>query len=116
MTKVYITGKYYDKLEAKISVYDHGVLYGDGVFEGMRVFDGGLFRPRDHLARLGRSARTIGLTVPVDPEALVQIIGEVVRRSGLRDAHVRPIVARGGPSTASLLPNDSRRCRPCPRR
>src|SRR6476619_173442 len=91
----YVNGEFVDATKASVSIFDHGFLYGDGVFEGMRVFDGGLFRPRDHLARLGRSARTIGLTVPVDPEALLEIIGEVVRRSGLRDAHVRPIVARG---------------------
>jgi branched-chain amino acid aminotransferase len=91
----YVNGEYVELAQASVSIFDHGFLYGDGVFEGMRVFDGGLFRPRDHLARLGRSARTIGLTVPVDPEALLEIVGEVVRRGGLRDAHVRPIVTRG---------------------
>jgi branched-chain amino acid aminotransferase len=91
----YVNGEYVEGPQASVSIFDHGFLYGDGVFEGMRVFDGGLFRAPDHLARLGRSARTIGLTVPVDPDALLEIIGEVVRRSGLQDAHVRPLVTRG---------------------
>lgn len=91
----YVNGEYVDLERASVSIFDHGFLYGDGVFEGMRVFDGGLFRARDHLARLERSARTIGLRLPVAADALLEIIGEVVRRSGLRDAHVRPIVTRG---------------------
>jgi branched-chain amino acid aminotransferase len=88
----YVNGEYVDATQASVSIFDHGFLYGDGVFEGMRVFDGGLFRAELHMERLARSARTIGLPVP---EGLVEIIGEVVRRSDLRDAHVRPIVARG---------------------
>src|SRR3954454_1130240 len=88
----YVNGEYKPLAEASVSIFDHGFLYGDGVFEGMRVFDGGLFRAELHLARITRSARTIGLTAPDD---LLDIIGEVVRRSELQDAHVRPIVARG---------------------
>jgi branched-chain amino acid aminotransferase len=90
----YINGEYVAGGAASVSIFDHGFMYGDGVFEGMRLFDGGLFRPRDHLARLHRSARTIGLRAP-DTEELLEIIGEVVRRSDLRDAHIRPIVTRG---------------------
>jgi len=88
----YVNGEYVDAGKASVSIFDHGFLYGDGVFEGMRVFDGGLFRAELHMARIARSARTIGLTAPDD---LLDIIGEVVRRSELQDAHVRPIVARG---------------------
>src|SRR5215217_8185710 len=88
----YVNGEYVGAAEASVSIFDHGFLYGDGVFEGMRVFDGGLFRADLHEQRLARSARTIGLPVH---DGLVEIIGEVVRRSGLRDAHVRPIIARG---------------------
>jgi branched-chain amino acid aminotransferase len=88
----YVNGEFVDATKASVSIFDHGFLYGDGVFEGMRVFDGGLFRAELHMARIARSARTIGLTAPGD---LLEIIGEVVRRSDLRDAHVRPIVARG---------------------
>jgi branched-chain amino acid aminotransferase len=88
----YVNGEFVDAGKASVSIFDHGFLYGDGVFEGMRVFDGGLFRAELHMARIARSARTIGLTAPGD---LLDIIGEVVRRSELQDAHVRPIVARG---------------------
>jgi branched-chain amino acid aminotransferase len=88
----YVNGEYVDATQASVSIFDHGFLYGDGVFEGMRVFDGGLFRAELHMERLARSARTIGLPLP---EGLLEVIGEVVRRSGLRDAHVRPIISRG---------------------
>jgi branched-chain amino acid aminotransferase len=90
----YVNGEYVDAAAASVSIFDHGFMYGDGVFEGMRVFDGALFRPRDHLERLGRSARTVGLAAP-PVEELLEIIVEVVRRSDLREAHVRPIVSRG---------------------
>jgi branched-chain amino acid aminotransferase len=92
---VYVDGDFVGGTEARLSVFDHGVLYGDGVFEGMRVFGGSLFRPLDHLARLERSARTIGLEIPLAPDELLDVIREVVVRSGLEDAHVRPIVTRG---------------------
>jgi branched-chain amino acid aminotransferase len=92
---VYVDGDYVDGTEARLSVFDHGVLYGDGVFEGMRVFGGALFRPLDHMARLDRSARTIGLEMPLLSAELLDVIREVVVRSGLEDAHVRPIVTRG---------------------
>src|SRR3954470_5711198 len=91
----YVNGEYAPVAEASVSIFDHGFLYGDGVFEGMRVFDGGLFRASDHMARIARSARTIGLALPVDTDGILDIIGEVVRRSDLRDAHVRPIITRG---------------------
>jgi branched-chain amino acid aminotransferase len=91
----YVNGEYVPLAEASVSIFDHGFLYGDGVFEGMRVFDGGLFRAQDHMARFARSARTIGLALPVDTDQVLEIIGEVVRRSDLHDAHVRPIVTRG---------------------
>jgi branched-chain amino acid aminotransferase len=102
----YVNGEYVNAAEASVSIFDHGLLYGDGVFEGMRVFDGGLFRPFDHLARLARSARTIGLQPPLGAQGLLEVIMEVVRRSGLTDAHVRPVVTRGfgGPGI------DPRRC------
>jgi branched-chain amino acid aminotransferase len=90
----YVNGEFVPGGAAAVSIFDHGFMYGDGVFEGMRLFDGGLFRPRDHLARLARSARTIGLQAP-DADELLGVIKEVVRRSGLRDGHIRPIVTRG---------------------
>jgi branched-chain amino acid aminotransferase len=91
----YVNGEYVNGGVASVSIFDHGFMYGDGVFEGMRLFDGGLFRPRDHLARLARSARTIGLELPLETEGLLAVIAEVVRRCDLRDAHIRPIVTRG---------------------
>jgi len=92
---VYVDGEYVDGAEARVSIWDHGLLYGDGIFEGMRLFDGSLFRPRDHLARLERSARSIGLELPLGEDELLDVICEVIVRSGLNDAHVRPIVTRG---------------------
>jgi branched-chain amino acid aminotransferase len=92
---VYVDGAYVDAAEARISVFDHGLLYGDGVFEGMRVFDGALFRPLDHLARLERSARSVDIELPLTAPELLDVICEVVTRSGLDDAHVRPILTRG---------------------
>ena len=92
---VYVNGEFVDGSSASVSVFDHGVLYGDGVFEGMRVFGGGLYRPWDHLARLSRSARGIGLELSLSEAELTDVITEVVRRCALRDAHVRPIITRG---------------------
>ena len=91
----YVNGEYVDAAKASVSIFDHGFLYGDGVFEGMRVFDGGLFRAELHMERIARSARTIGLAMPVETDEMLEIIGEVVRRSELQDAHVRPIITRG---------------------
>jgi branched-chain amino acid aminotransferase len=92
---VYADGEYVDARDARVSIFDHGLLYGDGVFEGLRLFDGSLFRPFDHLARLERSACSIGLGLPLDADGLLEVICEVIVRSGLRDAHVRPILTRG---------------------
>jgi branched-chain amino acid aminotransferase len=102
----YVDGAFVPAGEATVSIFDHGLLYGDGVFEGMRVFDGALFRPRDHVARFRRSARGIGLRVPLGDDELLDTIREVVRRSELRDAHVRPILTRGG----GMPGIDPRRC------
>ncbi len=66
---VYVDGDYVDGAEARVPLWDHGVLYGDGIFEGMRLFSGSLFRPYDHLARLERSARSLGLELPLAGDA-----------------------------------------------
>jgi branched-chain amino acid aminotransferase len=92
---VYLDGEYVSGVEARLPIWDHGVLYGDGVFEGMRLFSGSLFRPFDHLARLSASARALGLELPLAGDALLDVICQVVVRSALEDAHVRPIVTRG---------------------
>jgi branched-chain amino acid aminotransferase len=92
---VYVDGEYVDGAAACVPIWDHALLYGDGIFEGMRLFSGSLFRPYDHLARLAGSAKGIGLELPLAGDALLDVICEVVFRSGLEDAHVRPIVTRG---------------------
>src|SRR5262249_10007873 len=85
----------YDKAEAKISVYDHGLLYGDGVFEGIRVYDGKVFRLREHVDRLFESARAIKLDVPMTREQFAEAITNTVRANNKKDGYVRPIVTRG---------------------
>jgi branched-chain amino acid aminotransferase len=92
---VYLDGDFRDAGDACVSVFDHGLLYGDGVFEGLRLFAGGLFRPHDHLARLNRSARSLQLELPVSTDELLHATLETVRRSCLQDAHVRIILTRG---------------------
>lgn len=92
---VFLDGEYVEAPRARVSIFDHGLLYGDGVFEGMRAFDGALFRPYEHLARLARSASALGLELPLGEEELLDVIAEVVVRSSLSDAHVRPVLTRG---------------------
>ena len=93
--KVYITGEFFDKQDAKISVYDHGLLYGDGVFEGIRVYSGKVFRCQAHVDRLYNSAKAIALGVPMDKQELTEEIHRTLRVNGLQDAYVRVIVTRG---------------------
>ncbi|HEV3262673.1 MAG TPA: branched-chain-amino-acid transaminase [Gemmataceae bacterium] len=95
MTKIYISGKLYDKADAKISVYDHGLLYGDGVFEGIRVYAGKVFRLREHLDRLYESARHIYLDIPLTKEKLADAVTETVRVNGRDEGYIRLIVTRG---------------------
>ena len=92
---VYIDGKYYPKSEAKVSVYDHGFLYGDGVFEGIRVYDGYVFKLDEHLRRLYDSAKSIGLVISLSRPEFRQAVLETVRKNKLREAYVRVVVSRG---------------------
>jgi branched-chain amino acid aminotransferase len=92
---VYIDDKYYSKNEAKISVYDHGFLYGDGVFEGIRVYDGYVFKLEEHLNRLYNSAKSIALKIPLSKKEFREAILETIRRNNLKDAYVRVVVTRG---------------------
>jgi branched-chain amino acid aminotransferase len=96
--KVYIGGKLYDKADAKISVYDHGLLYGDGVFEGIRAYSGQVFRLREHVARLFESARSIHLTIPLAREDLARAIVDTLAVNKLSDAYIRVVVTRGAGS------------------
>lgn len=93
---IYIDGQLYEKREdARISVYDHGLLYGDGIFEGIRVYGGRAFRLRAHMDRLFTGARAIRLEIPKSAEELSQIIAEMIEKSGKRDAYIRLVVTRG---------------------
>jgi len=92
---IYLDGAFVPKEEAKVSVFDHGLLYGDGVFEGIRAYNGRVFRLDEHLDRLYDSARTIALEVPLSKAEMAEAICEVLRRNNLRDAYIRPIVTRG---------------------
>jgi branched-chain amino acid aminotransferase len=93
--KVYIDGKFYDERNAKISVFDHGLLYGDGVFEGIRAYNGRVFKLKEHLDRLWDSAKALLLTIPTTPAELSKAVVDTCRRNGLRDGYIRLIVTRG---------------------
>lgn len=92
---VYIDGKYYPKSEAKISVYDHGFLYGDGVFEGIRAYNGSVFKLKEHIDRLYASARAILLEIPMTKEEMINAIIETLKKNNLTDAYIRLVVSRG---------------------
>lgn len=92
---IYIDGQYLEKEKAAVSVFDHGLLYGDGVFEGIRAYDGCVFRLRQHLDRLYDSAKYIMLEIPVDRAEMAEIVKESCRKNGLRDAYIRLVVTRG---------------------
>jgi len=102
--KVWIDGKFYDKENAKISVYDHGLLYGDGVFEGIRVYGGKVFECEAHLRRLFDSARAIRLIPPHSVEELRAAIEETIRINHFSDCYIRLVVTRG-PGYLGLNPN-----------
>jgi branched-chain amino acid aminotransferase len=98
MTKVYINGKLFDKSDAKISVYDHGLLYGDGVFEGIRVYSGTVFRLREHINRLYDSARSINLEIPMPRDQMIDAVNNTVRANNKRDGYIRLVITRGAGS------------------
>jgi len=93
--KIWLDGKLVDQSEAKISVYDHGLLYGDGVFEGIRVYAGRVFKNAEHVRRLYDSAKAIRLTIPLTPEELSAAIVQTVRANDLTDCYIRAVVTRG---------------------
>ncbi len=96
--KVYINGKLYDKADAKISVYDHGLLYGDGVFEGIRVYAGKVFRLREHIERLYDSARAVYLEIPLTRAQLAEAVESTVRANAKQEGYIRLVVTRGAGS------------------
>lgn len=93
--KVYINGKYFPKEEAKISVFDHGFLYGDGVFEGIRAYGGKVFRLRDHVERLYESAKAIHLPIPISMEQMEADIVSTLKENELSDGYIRVVITRG---------------------
>ncbi len=93
--QIYIDGEYYPKSQAKISVYDHGFLYGDGVFEGIRAYNGSVFKLKEHVDRLYRSAHAIMLNIPLTREEMVQAVVETLRKNKMKDSYIRLVVSRG---------------------
>jgi branched-chain amino acid aminotransferase len=104
---VYVDGEWVPKSRASVSVFDHGLLYGDGVFEGIRVYNGVIFRFKEHLERLYSSAKSIRLQLPLSPEEMTEAIVETLKRNGLKDAYIRLVVTRG----VGDLGVDPRKCR-----
>jgi branched-chain amino acid aminotransferase len=92
---VYVDGKIVPKEDAKVSVYDHGYLYGDGIFEGIRVYDGNVFRLAEHIERLYESAKTIALDIPLSADELTRATLDTVAANGLRDCYIRLVISRG---------------------
>ena len=102
--KINIDGKYYDQKNAKISVFDHGLLYGDGIFEGIRAYNGRVFKLTEHIDRLFYSAKAILLKIPRSHGEIVRAVVETCRRNKIRDGYVRLLVTRGA-GTLGLNPN-----------
>jgi branched-chain amino acid aminotransferase len=104
--KININGKYFDKENAKVSVYDHGFLYGDGVFEGMRSYGGKVFRLKQHLDRLWDSAKAIWLTIPISKDEMAKAVNDTLAKNQIKDGYIRLIVTRG----AGALGLDPNKC------
>ncbi len=105
--KIYLDGKLVDKDKAVVSVFDHGLLYGDGVFEGIRSYDGLVFKLKEHLERLFESAHTLMLEIPLSKEALEKAVIQTLQANRLKDAYIRLVVTRG----VGDLGLDPRKCR-----
>src|SRR5262245_58967244 len=93
--KIYNDGKYHDEKHAKISVFDHGLLYGDGVFEGIRAYNGRVFKLKEHIDRLLCSAKAILLSIPISHAEVTAAVLETCRRNRIRDGYIRLVVTRG---------------------
>ncbi|SEG33208.1 branched-chain-amino-acid transaminase [Paenibacillus sp. UNC499MF] len=103
---IYLDGSYVTKEEAKVSVYDHGFLYGDGIFEGIRIYGGNIFKCKEHLDRLYDSAKSIMLNIPLSYQEMQDALVETIRRNELRDGYIRLVVSRG-PGDLGLDPRRS---------
>lgn len=103
---IYLNGEYVSKENALISVYDHGFLYGDGIFEGIRIYNGNIFKCKEHLDRLYDSAKSIALNMPLKQDEMQAALVETIRRNALRDGYIRLVVSRG-PGDLGLDPRRS---------
>ncbi|MEZ6143175.1 MAG: branched-chain-amino-acid transaminase [Zavarzinella sp.] len=108
MSLIYLNGQLVPKEEAKVSVYDHGLLYGDGVFEGIRIYNGKVFRHQEHIDRLYESAKHIWLDIPIRPDQMLAAVEETVQANQKQNGYIRLIVTRG-PGNLGL---DPRKCVP----
>lgn len=104
---VFINNEYYPKSQAKVSVFDHGFLYGDGIFEGIRAYNGIVFKLKEHIDRLYASAHVIMLEIPITKEEMIQAVIETLKRNKLKDAYIRLVVTRG----VGSLGLDPRKCK-----
>src|SRR2546425_2668987 len=95
ISQIYVDGKFYAEGEAKVSVFDHGLLYGDGIFEGIRFYNGRVFRLEEHLERLWDSARSICLEIPMTRQEMTEALIETIRQNHLQDGYIRLLVTRG---------------------
>ncbi|MDI3328724.1 MAG: branched-chain-amino-acid transaminase [Alicyclobacillaceae bacterium] len=102
---IYLNGQFVPPEQAVVSVFDHGFLYGDGIFEGIRAYGGNIFRLRQHIVRLYESAKSILLQIPMTMEEMEEAVAETVRRNGLKDAYIRLVVSRG-PGDLGLDPRN----------
>ena len=93
--KIYIDGKYYDERNAKVSVFDHGLLYGDGIFEGIRAYNDRVFKLKEHVDRLFCSAKAILLEMPISKAELSRAVVDTCRRNHLHDGYIRLVITRG---------------------
>ncbi len=92
---IYIDGDYYNKSEAKVSVFDHGFLYGDGIFEGIRAYNGRIFKCKEHIDRLYQGAKAIDLNIPLSKTEMTEALLETCRKNNIKDGYIRLIVSRG---------------------
>ncbi|GAK03159.1 LOW QUALITY PROTEIN: branched-chain amino acid aminotransferase [Geomicrobium sp. JCM 19037] len=92
---IFMNGEFVEKHNAKVSVYDHGFLYGDGVFEGIRAYDNNVYKLKDHIVRLYESARSIMMEIPYSQQEMEDIVVETIRRNQLKDSYIRVVVSRG---------------------
>jgi branched-chain amino acid aminotransferase len=103
---IYLNGEFVSKENAKVSVYDHGFLYGDGIFEGIRLYNGNIFKLREHLDRLYDSAKSIMLEIPLSYEEMQEAVAETLRKNNLKNGYIRLVVSRG-PGDLGLDPRRS---------